>query len=198
MQKKLDDLLKLRDQTIKLIDTMVGNDDIKIAYEHYRILTELIEEQLYGYMPVIATEACEIIPGASKEIKTNIDEIEINSNDENKMLEFTQEGFISTYSPLSLQLLKDYEKGNKVKVISSVPSWVYWQNIRNPKYKDHYCNKTSTLRYSIPGVYKIESGQIIGITGIDPEVLNVNNPFLKEENLARSKKLYQANKYRYL
>lgn len=172
MEKKLKTVLELRNQTLKIYDSIrfcgqISYEDFKIVEQQKKLSTELLAESMLGYMPVITTEECIIEPGETKELKTNIDEFPVDSIEENKMLEFTHEGIICTYGYLSFYLVKDYEDGNKIMVTNNVPREVL-ENYDLCGY--HYCDPTTT-KYFLAGVYQIEKDKMIGIMGFDPQLI---------------------------
>ncbi len=193
MKKNLNILLDLRDQAVKLYDEMrfhnnINYNSFKLIKKQRDILTNLILESAEEYMPVITTEECIIEPGEEKELQTNIDNLEISSIEENKILEFTHKGIICTSGYLTFYLKKDYENGNKIMVKNNVPEEV---NI-NPNEMYHYCDPIVT-EYFWRGIYKIEKNQMIGLIGYDNDLLETTSLDMQENVNQKIKKIQKQN-----
>lgn len=211
MEKNLKTVLELRNQIMKLYDNQrfretnetyhnpalraqEKRETFEIAESLKEQTTELVAQLLGEYFPVIATEECVIEPGETKRLETNILQFLVNSLEENELLEFTQEGIISTYGYLTFSLVKDYANGNKIMVTNNVPRKVF-EEYDLCGY--HYETPTTT-RYFRAGVYRIEKGQMLGVLGLDPERLeNSGNLSQNNEELTRKRdytKIYENHK----
>lgn len=196
MEKNLKAILELRNQIIKLYDNQRFRETNEMALnpklrakerrESFEIAeslkeqsTELLAQLLGDYMPIIAIEDCVIEPGETKEVETNILQFQVNSLEENELLEFSQEGIISTYGYLSFELVKDYANGNKIMVTNHVSKEVY-ENYDLCV----YCYETpTTTKYFRAGVYEIKKGQMIGVLGLDPERLKNRSNLLQDKDV---------------
>ncbi len=174
MEKMLKIILELRDKTLKVHDDMrlkgLSGPATEIA-EIYVELSQLLLESLGNYQSIYVTENCVIAPGETRELKTDISKININSIDENRKLEFTNEGFIPTFGYLSFTFERDYENGNKILVTNNAPKDL---KVRDDLCGFHYCVPTTTQPFW-PGIYLIETGSIIGIAGINNPVNVIEN-----------------------
>lgn len=166
MSKNLKTILELRDKSFKLMDYLRFDshygpfDEMKAIHEG---LSNMLWESLGEYQTITATEDCIIKPGETKVIKTDLDKIPVSSIEDNRRLEFTNEGVISTYGFLSFDFVRDYENGNKIFVTNHVPKEVAE---KHDLCGFHYCTPETTRHFG-PGIYRIEAETIIGIAGIN-------------------------------
>lgn len=201
MEKNLKTILELRNQIIKLYDNQrfretnesyhnpelrmqERKETFEIAQNLKEQSTELLQQLLGDYMPVIAMEKCIIEPGETKRLKTNILQYPVQSEEENELLEFSQEGIISTYGNLTFSLEKDFLNGNRIIVTNNVPKKVLEEYDLGGY---HYENPTTT-RYCWAGVYRIEKGQMLGIIG---KSLEENEEFTRKREFS---KIYEEYK----